>query len=274
MKFAEGIFIWFAVAAYTLSVMSYITAIVFKPERWLRAGTITASIGLIAQIISVALRWISTGHPPVYGVYEHTLTNSLAVMLAFLLTIRKYPKVKVFGAGAVGFSLIMLGHGMLAGTEQEALSVPYKSNWLWVHVGFGQLAYGAFIVSALVAIGYLLKDRAIASGRENSYSKLPELETMDELILKFIALGFIGETGMIASGSIWAASLWGSYWSWEPLQTWSLISWLIYGAFLHLRPTMGWKGRRAAWLSLIALAGIMFVFWGISLVSNQHTRVL
>jgi len=256
--------------------MLYIIALVFKPEKWYKWATFLVSAGIISQTLSITLRWLSTNHPPVYSVYEHTLTNSFAVILAFLLIIKKYPKVKVFGAGAVGITLLMLGHGMLSGTGQSTLSTPYKSNWLWVHVGFGQLAYGAFIISALIAVGYLLKDRAINSGIKDLgiYEKLPELSTMDELIFKFVAIGFIGETGMIASGSIWAAALWGSYWSWEPLQTWSLISWLIYGAFLHLRLTMGWNGRRTAWLSLLALAGIMFVFWGIGMVSNQHTRVL
>lgn len=278
MGVAEAVLLWLAIAIYAMSAMSYLISVFFSRDRWSQAATYMAIAGLILQSGAIAVRWAATGHPPVYGVYEHALTNSFAVALVFIIASRKYAKLNLFGFGALVVTLLMLGHGITNGVEREALSVQYKSNWLWVHVGFGQLAYGAFILSALFALAYILKDRAFNAGLTEEdggiYNRLPSLEHLDDLILKFIAIGFIGETGMIASGSIWAASLWGSYWSWEPLQTWSLISWLIYGAFLHLRVTLGWKGKRAAWLSLLALAGIMFVFWGISLVSEQHTRVL
>lgn len=275
---AEAVLLWVAIAIYAMSAMAYLISVFFSRNKWSQAATYMAIAGLVLQAGAIGVRWVATGHPPVYGVYEHALTNSFAVALIFIIASRKYAKLNLFGFGALVVTLLMLGHGVMNGVEREALSVQYKSNWIWVHVGFGQLAYGAFVLSALFALAYILKDKAynagLSEGDGSIYNKLPTLDHLDDLILKFIAIGFIGETGMIASGSIWASSLWGSYWSWEPLQTWSLVSWLVYGAFLHLRITLGWKGKRAAWLSLLALAGIMFVFWGISLVSDQHTRVL
>lgn len=278
MAIAEAVLLWLAIAIYAVSAMAYIISMFFSRDKWLFAALYMAGTGLALQTAAIAVRWVATGHPPVYGVYEHALTNSWAVVLVFIMASRKYAKLNIFGFGALVITLLMLGHGITNGTEREALSVQYKSNWLWVHVGFGQLAYGAFILSALFALAYILKDRAFNSGLTEKdggiYNRLPTLDHLDDLILKFIAIGFIGETGMIASGAIWAANLWGSYWSWEPLQTWSLASWLIYGAFLHLRVTMGWKGKKAAYLSLFALAGVMLVFWGIGLAPNQHTRLL
>lgn len=276
MKTVEGITLWISITLYSLSLMAYIIAIFFDREKWSNLAYSGMVIGFLFQLTTITTRWIITGHPPVYGVYEQVLINSLAILIVFLILCRRYPNMNIFGVGVGAIALFMLGHGIMSGVQKGELAAPYKSNWLWVHVGFGQLAYGSFIISSVIAVGYLLKDRAVNLERHNRgiFSKLPKLSTMDELILKFVALGFVGHTGMIISGSIWASSLWGSYWSWEPLQTWSLIAWLIYGVFLHLRITLGWKGRRAAWMALFALVSIMFVFWGIGMVSNQHTKVL
>lgn len=271
----EAITLWLAVALFSISAAGYLVGLFFDKSRWQRISTYFVYAGFVFQMIAIGSRWVISGHPPVYSVYEHALTNSFAVVLIFLVASRKYEKISSFGFGAMIVALVMLGHGIMNGTEQEALSVQYKSNWLWVHVGFGQLAYGAYVLSALLALAYILKNRMTIKNKSNKiYDKLPALGNMDDLILKFVAIGFVGETGMIATGSIWASSLWGSYWSWEPLQIWSLISWLIYGVFLHLRLTLGWKGSRGARLSLLCFSSVMFIFWGISLVSDVHTRIL
>lgn len=273
----EIVTIWAAIFFITLSSLLYLTAIFFHKDRLLKVAKYLAWTALLSQTVSIAVRWISIGHPPVYGIYEHVLLASWATVLVFLLVIRSFPRLEILGAGPITFALLMIGYGIMSGTKHEALAAQYKSNWIWVHVGFGWLAYGAFTMSAVVAGAYLIKEKASRSKEiepDSFLSKLPELSALDDLILRFVALGFIGETGMIATGSIWASSLWGSYWSWEPLQTWSLASWLIYGIFIHLRVTMGWRGRRAAWLSLIALSSAMFIYWGISLVSDVHTRIL
>lgn len=275
MRLAEALLIWGAIGLYSISGVFYLLTLFFQR---LNIANYLAAVGFASETTAIAIRWISTGHPPVYSIYEHTLYLTFAIVLAFLVAVRTYSKLNIFGFGVMIIVLFMLGHGVINGTDQETLSVQYQSNWLWVHLVFGQLAYGSYTISALFAIAYLLKNRYAVSepvsNTGNFYNKLPDLSKLDELILKFVAIGFIGETGLIATGSIWAAILWGSYWSWEPIQTWSLISWLIYGVFLHLRLTLGWKGKKTAWLSLICFAGVMFTFWATGLISVQHTRLL
>ena len=97
---------------------------------------------------------------------------------------------------------------------------------------------------------------------------------LDEGAARLVAVGFLGHTVMIASGAIWANGLWGRYWGWDPIETWSLVTWLTYAVYLHLRFTLGWSGRRAAWLGLVAAAGIVLTFFGIGVVSNVHTQLL
>jgi ABC-type transport system involved in cytochrome c biogenesis permease subunit len=97
---------------------------------------------------------------------------------------------------------------------------------------------------------------------------------IDELSAKLIAFGFVADTVMIASGAIWAHGLWGRYWAWDPIETWSLVSWLTYAVYLHVRFTLGWTGSRAAWLALGAAAMIVVTFFGIGVVSNVHTQLL
>ena len=99
------------------------------------------------------------------------------------------------------------------------------------------------------------------------------LERLEELMFRSTVFGFITDAIMIAAGSIWAKNLWGSYWSWDPVETWSLLSWLVYGLALHLRITLGWRGRRLAWLLVFAIIGVLVSFWGVNLVMDSSAHV-
>ena len=118
-------------------------------------------------------------------------------------------------------------------------------------------------------------DREIILGLDRVLEKVePErLKRLDELMFRSTAFGFITDTVMIAAGSIWAKDLWGSYWSWDPVETWSLLSWLVYGVSLHLRITLGWRGRRLAWLLVFAIIGVLISFWGVNLVMEGSAHV-
>jgi ABC-type transport system involved in cytochrome c biogenesis permease subunit len=120
-----------------------------------------------------------------------------------------------------------------------------------------------------------MKNSAERRGRSEGISKkIPDLDIVDNLIFRFIIFGFIADTVMIATGSIWAHGLWGRYWGWDPIETWSLVSWLIYGAAVHLRLTMGWKNRRMAWLAIGAIVSVIISFFGIGFISGVHTQLL
>ncbi len=128
------------------------------------------------------------------------------------------------------------------------------------------LGYGGFAISALVAVGFLVADRK----RSNV---LPETrETLDAVLTQTISFGFLFLTLGILTGAVWANSAWGTYWSWDPKETWSLITWFVYAIFLHCRFMRGWRGRRAAWISIIGFLSVLFTYYGVNfLLSGQHS---
>jgi cytochrome c-type biogenesis protein CcsB len=278
MRTLEGIFLWSALAMYLLAFLIFLSSIVFKKEGQREVAWWVCVVGFIIHTLTILVRWVESGHPPVLWSFEHALAGGWFVMGVLLVLVWRFPSLKEVGVVISPFVLLMLGYGIM-GKELgiEPLPPPYQSNWLWVHVGFGWIAYGAYHVAAAVAVLYLLKDRALRkSGGEVSrfFRVLPETQTMDDLIFKLIVYGFISHIVMLGSGAIWAYGLWGRYWSWDPIETWTLISWLIYGLVIHLRVTYGWKGRRGAWLAIISLIGVLIFFGGIGFTRGVHTPLL
>jgi ABC-type transport system involved in cytochrome c biogenesis permease subunit len=157
----------------------------------------------------------------------------------------------------------------MGGAGERALEPPFRSGWLAVHVTFAWLAFGSYLVASALALQYLWVTRRAAA------VPVPDRRAvLDELAARLIAFGFVADSVMIASGAIWAHGLWGRYWGWDPIETWSLVSWLIYGVNLHLRFTLGWSGRRAAAVAALSVVGIVVTFFGIGVVSNVHTQLL
>ncbi|RPJ07021.1 MAG: c-type cytochrome biogenesis protein CcsB, partial [Deltaproteobacteria bacterium] len=141
-----------------------------------------------------------------------------------------------------------------------------QSNWLSIHVMTCLLGYGGFAVSAVGAVGFLIADRrgsAVTPGTK---------DMLETLLAQTIAFGFLFLTLGILTGAVWANSAWGAYWQWDPKETWSLITWFVYAVFLHCRLMRGWRGRRAAWISLIGFACVLFTFIGVNyLLSGLHS---
>jgi cytochrome c-type biogenesis protein CcsB len=163
----------------------------------------------------------------------------------------------------------------MAKSELAPLEPPYQSAWLYVHVVFAWFAFGSYLVASILAALLLLQSKAapepaaaIEGTPENAAGRF------DELSLRFLIFGFITDTVMIASGAIWAHGLWGRYWGWDPVETWSLITWLIYGTNLHLRLTLGWRGRRAAWLAVVSVASVVITFFGVGFAGDLHTQIM
>lgn len=271
----EGIVFWLAVSSYVVSFIIYLAGAIFKKERWASPAWYFCVGAFVFHSLAITVRWVATGHPPVYGQFENSLAGTWFIMVLVFIINRWFKKIKVFGVVIIPVILLMLGNGLMERPELEPLSPPFKSYWLWVHVLFAWLAYGSFVTSGGLSLAYLLKNRALNKGTNTGFLRLfPSLELIDDIILKFIFFGFISHTVMLISGSIWANGLWGSYWSWDPLETWSLTTWLIYGVILHFRLTLGWKGRRIAWLVVGAVVSLFITFWGIGFVAKLHTPLL
>jgi ABC-type transport system involved in cytochrome c biogenesis permease subunit len=134
-----------------------------------------------------------------------------------------------------------------------------QSAWLWVHIVGASTGFSSVLIAAGLGLLYVLKER----GTGGIYDRMPDPKTLDELSYRFVAGGFTMYGVMIVSGAFWADQVKGIFWNWDPVEVWSLVSWLIYGIYLHLRITFGWRGQRLAVYSLVAVVAMVVSYWGI-----------
>lgn len=265
----EGIFLWLAIGVYFISLVSFMGKAIFGRETWERRGFLLLGLGFLLQSTTIISRWLLIGHPPVMGGYENALAGSWCAGLVYLVGERiTKGKLRPLGIVLGPVVLLMLGFGLTAEKGLQPLAPPYQSNWLWVHVGFAWLAWGSFLTAAGLGLIYLVKS-ARAQAKEGL-----GLEEIEGIIPRAILFGFIAQGLMVVSGALWAHKLWGSYWSWDPVETWSLISWILYGLILHLHLTLGWKGKRLAWAVVLAIISPIIYFWGVGFIAGIHTPLI
>ena len=267
--------------AYLVSMLAFF---VFLGSRAKAIGTtamIVAYGGLLAQTIAIGLRWkesydMGVGHAPLSNLYESVVFFSWTIVLIYALLDIKY-KYRVIGAFVMPFALLGMAWAQLGlNTGIEPLVPALQSNWLLYHVITCFLGYAAFAVACGISIMYLIKAGSEESADKAAGNSLlvmfPPIRVLDDLNYRAIMVGFPLLTLGIITGAAWANYAWGTYWSWDPKETWSLIVWFVYAAFLHARITKGWVGRRAAWLSIIGFAATIFCYLGVNLfLSGLHS---
>jgi cytochrome c-type biogenesis protein CcsB len=261
------------VFAYALGSVLALMGLVFKRERLVAAAAVLCTGGLVVHCVAIGARMVHTGHLPVASRYENILTGAAVVMLFNLVAILRRRSLMPLLVFVAPFTLLMLGYGLLNQPRFTTMSLVLDNLWMFIHILFAWMAYGAYSVAAGVGTLYLLRDRkGLRELPREQLSPvmalLPDLPVLDDLMLRFIIFGFVGHVIMIASGCIWARDLWGSYWSWDPVETWSLISGLLYGLWIHLRLTLRWRGSRMAWLAVGTLVTVLFAFWGTNLLGG------
>lgn len=275
MSKIEAIFLWAGIWCYGFSFVFFLFGVVFKKEKWIKWGWYLTIAGFAFQTSNLGARWIITGHPPVMRVYENSMLGSWFIVSLFIMVRFWQKKLDVIGVAVMPIVLMMIGNGVMGRPIHEPLSPPYKSNWLWLHIFFAWISYGAFCISAGMGVLYLLKERAEKAGNLSSfYGRLPVIGIINDITLKTVIFGFITLTVQIGAGALWAYDLWGRYWNWDPIENWSLITWLVYGIYIHLAATLGWKGRRMAWLAIIFLAFVFITFGGIGFIGGVHTPIM
>jgi len=271
MNPAEYTTFWITVFAYATGTVLALGGLVFRKERWIGAAGYVCAAGLAAHIAAIAARVAHTGHLPVASRYENILTGSAVVMLFSLLAIAGRRGLQPLMVFTAPFALLMLGYALLNQPRFTTMSLVLDNLWMFVHILFAWLAYGSYSLAAALGFLYLLKSSrpGKTGGAGNGgalVARLPDPALLEDMIFRFIIFGFVAHVVMLASGSIWARDLWGSYWNWDPVETWSLLSAVIYGLWIHLRLTLRWRGRRMAWLALGAMATVLIAFWGTTLL--------
>jgi cytochrome c-type biogenesis protein CcsB len=237
-------------------------------SRWWGIGYGTLVLGTVILGAGVVLRGLAAGRVPWGNMYEFAITGSFLVAVAFLVLMRRYD-LRTFAVWITGVLLLTVGLAVTVLYIPAAPLVPaLRSPWLVIHVAAATLAAAFFTIGMISASLYLVRDiadkRGVSHGRV--ISRLPDTATLDLISYRVIAFGFPIWTFAVVAGAIWAEFAWGRYWGWDPKETWSLITWIVYAAYLHARTTAGWRGRRAAVISLVAYSTLIFNFFGVNIV--------
>lgn len=265
----EMTMMWGAVTAYALGSVLFIIGTVFSRHPVNLWALTVSSLGLIMQLVAIADRWIRVGHAPYLGFYEVVSAYAFATVLTFVALAWARSALRPLGMALMPIAFLAIGASMFADKSAGAISGALASWWLTIHVMFAKLSYSAFAVAFALAAVYLLRTRATNGRMDEVLRKLPSQEVVDSLSFQFIGVGTLFLAVMIAAGAVWANEAWGRYWAWDPIETWSLITWLVYALYLHLRLTMGWQGTKAARLALGALPLVVFSFVAVPVVYNS-----
>jgi len=241
-------------------------------------ATYISLFGLIVQTIALILRWIESyrlgiGHAPLSNLYESLIFFAWVIVLLYLI-IEWRIKSRNLGAFIIPFAFISMAYASFSPDVKSRIQplIPaLQSNWLISHVITSFLGYAAFTIAFGLALMYFLKGREKSTSPGFFFKMLPGKDILDELSYQSIVMGFIFLTLGIITGSVWAYSAWGSYWSWDPKETWSLITWMIYATILHSRFVRGWRGRRMAIMSIIGFASVLFTYFGVNYLPGLHS---
>jgi len=267
-------FIYFTAFAF------YLIRMVSGKEIWGRMATITTLAGLCAQTTALILRWITSyqmgiGHAPLTNLYESLIFFAWAIV-ALYLTIEWRTKNRSLGTFVVPVAFLSMAFASLSpniNSRIQPLIPALQSNWLTTHVLTCFLGYAAFTVAFALGLMVLMKGGE-RTHRENSPQFLmliPDADVLDELIYQSAVLGFVFLAIGIMTGSIWAHYAWGSYWSWDPKETWSLITWLIYAIMLHARYVRGWRGKRMAVMAIAGFISVLITYLGVNYLPGLHS---
>jgi cytochrome c-type biogenesis protein CcsB len=272
----ENTLFYLTFAAYGLASFFYIGYLASRNLVVGNFATYLTMTGVATNTIALGLRWYVSGHAPLANGYEFLLAFALGIAAVYLVAEAKF-KIKAMGTFVVPFAWLVLAFvALLMPNEQKLannLMPALQSNWLTIHVFTAMLAYGAFAVSSGIAIVYLWKEAMVNNNSKSAFNSLfPNLDTLDQLSYRVIAFAFPLLSLCIITGAIWAEYAWGHYWSWDPKETWSLITWFVYAAYLHARFTFGWRGRRAALMAVIGFVTVLFTFFGVNyFLSGLHS---
>ncbi len=268
-----------SIFVYFLAMVLYVSYLAFRSEGLGKVATFSLLAGVIVETAAVGMRWYESyqmgiGRAPLTNLYESLVFFALTIAVTYLILEKKFG-IKTIGAFVTPFPFIIMAYASLNPNNIQPLVPALKSNWLIAHVVTCFVGYAAFAVSFGVSIIYLFKARAERLAGKDAGTFLgfvPATEILDEIGYKTIAIGFPLLTIGIVTGAFWANVAWGTYWSWDPKETWSLIVWLIYAAYLHARITRGWRGTRAAVLSIVGFSATIFCYLGVNLIlSGLHS---
>lgn len=263
---------------YLFSALFYAAAMLLAKPRLNWVGLGLLSLGFVEQVIGVTVRWMLADRAPLSNMYESfTFAIGGMVLVALVLELTRSVKMAGLGASVLGFVFMVIAHkAPIFDSQIRPLMPALQSSWLTYHVVTIMLSYSAFALSFFVALVYLAKAWLLGgdAGTNLLARRLPDLDALDVFNYRIVAVGFPLLTLGIVFGAVWAATAWGRPWGFDPKETWSAITWLIYAIYLHVRFLSGWSGQRAAVFSVVGFLAVLFTYLGVNyLLPGLHSYV-
>ena len=263
---------------YFAAFVLYLLMMVMGKALLGRLATFVSMVGLIAHSLAIVLRWVESyrleiGHAPFSNLYESLIFFAWTIAMLYLI-VEWRTKNRTAGAFVIPLAFLAMAYASFSPnitSRIQPLIPALQSNWLITHVITCFFAYAAFGVSFGLSLMYFLK-RLDNLKRNNAFLKLiPQTAVLDDLNYQMVAIGFLMLTLGIITGSVWASTAWGRYWGWDPKETWSLITWLVYAAVLHSRMVRGWTGRKIAILCIIGFSCVLITYFGVNYLAGLHS---
>jgi cytochrome c-type biogenesis protein CcsB len=265
----ESVLLWSGVAMYAAGSALFVIGLVFRRPA-MRVALGVSLGGVMPHAVAIGVRWERVGHGPYLGFFEVVSALAAASVLTLGLVAWRDRRLEPLGVIIMPVSFLMMGAAMLSPRSDQPILPTLVSPWLVIHIAFAMLAFASLLASFACGAVFLAREYGRAEGPlVGLLAGLPEQAALDDLSFRFTAAGFILLAIMIVAGAIWANEAWGRYWGWDPIETWSLITWLVYAGYMHARLTLGWKPRRSAWYAVIAMGLVVFTLIGVPLLYNS-----
>jgi len=261
-----------SIVLYMLSAAGYLAYLLLQKNALQRAGLFLLLVGYVCHTGAILLEVVRQGHIPVSNLHETLSFAGWAIAGVFVVLHYRYG-LKILGVVAAPFvALIMVIVSQLPDEPAQTTAI-FKSFWLVAHVAVIFIGEAAFALACGVGILYLTQENAIKTKRRGFFFKrLPSLDLLDATGYACIVVGFTMLTLGLITGLVYAKSVWGRFWSWDPKEVWSGISWLFYAALLHERLTVGWRGRRSAIMAIVGFGVLLFTFLGVNFFMEGHHK--
>ena len=263
----ETLWLFPAIACYAFSAVLFATDRMTGKTRATGWAIILLGAGAVLHAFDLAARGLQAGNIPVANFAESLSFLAWVTALAALILIVRFRMAVIGAYAAPAVTIAMIVSTAMATRGRIVLPAPLQSVWLPIHVSLAIVGYAMFILAASVSLVYLAYESRLKAKRFKPITeKMPSLEKLDRLNYSLLVWGFVMLSAAIITGAIWADATWGHFWSWEPKESWSLVIWILYAGLLESRLTVGWRGRRAAALTIGVFVVLVSSFVGVSLV--------
>ena len=258
------------VACYLTSSACYGAYLFAQKDRFQQAGFVIILAGFALHTIIVGSKALYSGVIPVRNLHE-TLVFAAWIFAAVFIACKMQTRLKVLGIFAAPIIALVSAAAFMVPDRAFEIETSLTSLWLVVHVMLIFIGMASLTLAAGTGILYLIQKRNIKSKKHRFFFKrLPSLEMLDSTGYTFVIIGFTGLTVGLITGFVYAQTVWGRFWSWDPKEVWSAVTWLIYAALLHERLVSRWRGSRAAILAIIGFAAMLFTFLGVNFLLEGH----